>query len=65
MNSISDAMFTSFGIKHALTGGVLAVLLGLVIIGGIKRIAKVTSTLVPVMAFIYIIGAFSRDYHQF
>ena len=35
----------------------LAILLGLVIIGGIKRIAKVTSTLVPVMAIFYFIGA--------
>jgi len=57
INSISESMFTSFGINHALTGGILAVLLGLVIIGGIKRIAKVTSTLVPMMALIYIIGA--------
>ncbi len=58
INSISDSMFSSFGINHTLTGGVLAVLLGLVIIGGIKRIAKVTSTLVPLMAFIYFVGAF-------
>jgi len=58
INSISDSMFSSFGINHTLTGGVLAVLLGLVIIGGIKRIAKVTSTLVPLMALIYFIGAF-------
>jgi len=57
INSISESMFTSFGINHTLTGGVLAVLLGLVIIGGIKRIAKVTSTLVPVMALIYVVGA--------
>ncbi len=57
INSISDSMFSSFGISHTLTGGVLAVLLGLVIIGGIKRIAKVTSTLVPMMAIIYLIGA--------
>jgi alanine or glycine:cation symporter, AGCS family len=57
INSISESMFTSFGINHTLTGGVLAVLLGLVIIGGIKRIAKVTSTLVPMMAFIYVVGA--------
>jgi alanine or glycine:cation symporter, AGCS family len=57
INSISESMFTSFGINHTLTGGVLAVLLGLVIIGGIKRIAKVTSTLVPMMALIYLIGA--------
>jgi AGCS family alanine or glycine:cation symporter len=57
INSISESMFTSFGINHTLTGGVLAVLLGLVIIGGIKRIAKVTSTLVPMMALIYLLGA--------
>jgi len=57
INSISDSMFSSFGINHALTGAVLAVLLALVIIGGIKRIAKVTSTLVPAMALIYLIGA--------
>lgn len=58
INSISDALHKSFGIKHIITGAVLAVLLGLVIIGGIKRIAKVTSTLVPVMAFFYLVGAF-------
>ncbi len=57
INSISESMFTSFGINHTLTGGVLAILLGLVIIGGIKRIAKVTSTLVPMMALIYVLGA--------
>jgi len=57
INSISESMFTSFGINHTLTGGVLAILLGLVIIGGIKRIAKVTSTLVPMMALIYVVGA--------
>src|SRR5210317_529150 len=57
INSISESMFSSFGINHALTGGILAIFLGLVIIGGIKRIAKVTSTLVPLMALIYFIGA--------
>ena len=57
INSISESMFTSFGINHTLTGGILAILLGLVIIGGIKRIAKVTSTLVPLMALIYLLGA--------
>jgi AGCS family alanine or glycine:cation symporter len=50
-------MFETFGLNHALTGGVLAVLLALVILGGIKRIAKVTSKLVPLMAFIYFAGA--------
>lgn len=57
INSISNVMFSTFGLNRVLTGGVLAVLLGLVIIGGIKRIAKVTVRLVPSMAIIYFLGA--------
>ena len=37
----------------------LSVLLGLIILGGIKRIAAVTEKLVPMMAIIYVIGALS------
>lgn len=59
INSISNSMFSSFGIDKMLTGGILAILLGIVIIGGIKRIASITEKLVPFMAVIYIIGAFS------
>ncbi len=57
INSISNSIFTTFGLKHIITGAILAVLLGLVIVGGIKRIAKVTSKLVPGMAIIYFLGA--------
>ena len=57
INSISNSLFSTFGVPHVVTGLVLAVLLGFVIIGGIKRIAKVTSRLVPAMALIYFIGA--------
>ena len=59
INSISNSMLASFGINKMITGGVLAILLGAVIIGGIKRIAKITEKLVPLMAVIYIFGAFS------
>ena len=59
INSISNSVFATFGINHIVTGFILAILLGLVIIGGIKRIAAVTSTLVPAMALIYLIGALS------
>jgi len=59
INSISDSLFTSFGISKMLTGGVLAIILGFVIIGGIKRIAAITEKLVPFMAFIYVLGAIS------
>lgn len=57
INSISNSVFATFGVKHILTGGILAFLLGLVIIGGIKRIAKVTSVLVPFMALLYLVGS--------
>ena len=57
INSISNAMFATFGIEHIITGAVMAILLGLIIIGGIKRIAKVTERLVPCMAIVYFLGA--------
>ena len=59
INSISNSIYSSFGIDKMLTGGILAILLGIVIIGGIKRIAKITERLVPFMAVVYVIGAFS------
>ena len=59
INSISNSIYSSFGIDNMLTGGILAILLGVVIIGGIKRIAKITERLVPFMAVVYVIGAFS------
>ncbi|HSH20121.1 MAG TPA: amino acid carrier protein [Draconibacterium sp.] len=65
INSISNSMFETFGINHMLTGGILAVLLGFVIIGGIKRIAQVTSRLVPIMAFVYFIGAISVIFYNY
>ena len=43
-----------FGVPSWLTGIVLAVLVGLVIIGGIRRIGKVTATLVPLMVALYL-----------
>ena len=57
INSISNAVFSTFGIRHIVTGAVLSVLLALIIIGGIRRIAKVTSVLVPFMAVIYLLGS--------
>jgi alanine or glycine:cation symporter, AGCS family len=59
INNIADSVFTTFGVKHIITGGILAVILGLVILGGIKRIVQVTEKLVPFMAIVYILGALS------
>ncbi len=57
INSIAGNMKSAFGIPNLATGIVLMILAGLVIIGGIKRIASVTEKLVPFMAIFYIIGA--------
>lgn len=57
INNIASSVNASFGITPMLTGGVLAVLLGLVIIGGIKRISHVAAAIVPTMAALYLIGA--------
>lgn len=57
INSIASAMNSTFGLPQMVVGAVLALLLAFVILGGIKRIAQVTSRLVPTMAFIYVLGA--------
>lgn len=57
INQIASSVFASFGIAQWITGAVLAVFLALVILGGIKRIVKVTEKLVPSMAIIYFVGA--------
>ena len=64
INSIADSMNSVFGLNEMLVGGILAVLLALVIIGGIKRIAAVTSRLVPAMAIIYFVGAFAVIFYN-
>jgi AGCS family alanine or glycine:cation symporter len=58
-NGIATSMESTFGFSPVVVGGILSILLGLVILGGITRIAAVTSRIVPIMALIYIIGAFA------
>ena len=57
INSIATNIESAFTIPPYVTGIVLMVIAGLVILGGLKRIASVTETLVPFMAVAYIIGA--------
>lgn len=57
INNIAQVMNDTFLIPNWITGVVLAILLAMVIIGGIKRIAKVAERIVPFMAVIYVIGA--------
>ncbi len=57
INSIAVNMSSAFSVPPIATGIVLMIIAGLVIVGGLKRIASVTEKLVPFMAIIYIIGA--------
>ena len=53
-NAVAGAMETAFGFDNQATGVVLMVLVGLVMFGGIKRIAHTATALVPIMAILYI-----------
>ncbi|SFI03120.1 alanine or glycine:cation symporter, AGCS family [Pseudobutyrivibrio sp. OR37] len=57
VNSIAVNIKSAFGIPSIVTGIGLMILGGLVIVGGLKRIAAVTEKLVPFMAVIYMICA--------
>ncbi len=55
-NSVAHAMQTQFNIPVWLTGLVLVILTGAVVLGGIKRIAQVAGKLVPFMAIAYFLA---------
>lgn len=57
-NSIAESMSGAFGMPKPLTGGLIAVLTALVILGGIRKIAHVAQYLVPFMAGCYLLVAF-------
>ena len=56
-NTVADTLKSTFLIPGWITGLVTASLVGFVIIGGIKRIGRVTASLMPIMAIIYVLGA--------
>ena len=65
--NVADVTFTYWKVPQIATGIILAVLVGMVIIGGIKRIGNVAGRLVPVMCAIYILAAMYVlivNYHQ-
>lgn len=53
-NGMADALQTTYGINVYISGGIITVLVLLIIVGGLKRIADVTSKLVPFMAITYV-----------
>ncbi len=67
VNSISGNMESVFHVPAWITGVVVLIVAGLVIVGGLKRIASVTEKIVPFMVVIYIIGSlfiFFTNLHQ-
>ncbi|MEM8769849.1 MAG: amino acid carrier protein, partial [Pseudomonadota bacterium] len=56
-NNMASGLEASFGIPTWASGAVLSVLLGAVIIGGIRRIAIVAASIVPLMGVLYATGA--------
>ncbi len=59
IDNISSTIESSFGLHPLYTSIVMSILVGMVIIGGIKRIAVIAASIVPLMAFIYLIGGLS------
>ena len=54
-NSVADALQAEFQINETSTGVLLAVLAGVVILGGLKRIGAVAVRLVPLMVILYVL----------
>lgn len=54
-NSVSQVLSDSYSVPPIVTGLVLMLLVGAVVLGGIKRIARVASWLVPIMALTYVL----------
>ncbi|AQP44288.1 alanine/glycine:cation symporter family protein [Tessaracoccus flavus] len=56
-NAVAANMEDAFGVPTQITAIVLAVFVGLVILGGIKVIGRVTAAFVPIMIVLYVLGA--------
>lgn len=55
-NSVADVLNSTFNVPNILTGVIIVFAAGLVIVGGIKVIGKVTAYFVPIMAIFYVFG---------
>ena len=57
VSEVASAMKTSFNVDPRITGIVLLVLTGSVILGGIQRIGRFTSAIVPTMIIFYVVSS--------
>ena len=55
-NSVAQSLQATFGVSTSIVGAVLVVISGIVILGGLKRIAAFAEILVPFMAILYLSG---------
>lgn len=55
-NSVAQAIHASFAIDPWITGVVLTILTGVVVLGGIQSISKAATLIVPFMAIVYVVG---------
>jgi AGCS family alanine or glycine:cation symporter len=58
-NAVSQVLENNFNIPTLVSGIVMSILVGIVLLGGIKRIAEVAGKLVPLMAVIYLLATMS------
>lgn len=56
-HALANSMQTAFFVPLWLSGAVIALLAGLVLVGGVYRIAHATEVLVPIMSLLYMVGA--------
>lgn len=56
-NAMAEALQNSLGVPPLITGIVVGAITFSVLIGGIERIGRVTQIIVPMMAFVYVLGA--------
>lgn len=56
-NAMAEALQNSLGVPPLITGIVVGAITFSVLIGGIERIGQVTQIIVPMMAFVYVLGA--------
>ena len=57
IHSMADVLNTDFQVPRLVTGIVVAALVGLVVLGGVRRIGGIAGRLVPAMVVLYIVGA--------
>lgn len=65
VNSIASSLENSFGLAPQIVSIVVAVLVAIIIFGGIKSISKVAEKVVPFMAIIYILATLAVIFTNF